>query len=85
LHFFFSIESAVVLLITNFPVFQVTALEALETIFATEAAAKQVALAIVLETGFVSLVCKNSSASILPCFVFWSHMVLIIYVCPFYS
>lgn len=39
--------------ITNFPVIKVTTLEALESIFATKAVARQLALAIALETGMV--------------------------------
>ena len=43
------------MIITHLPVIKATTLDALETIFATKAVARQLALAIALETGIVTL------------------------------
>jgi hypothetical protein len=53
-HFsFLSLRRAAIFIITNLPIIKTTTLEALETIFATKAVARQLALAVALETGMV--------------------------------
>ncbi|KAG7366819.1 patatin-like phospholipase [Nitzschia inconspicua] len=49
------IDEAAIFVVGNFPLFKRATLEALETIFATKTLARQLALAIALETGMVTL------------------------------
>jgi len=49
------LDEAAIFLIGNFPLFKQTTLEALETVFATKTLARQLALAIALETGMVTV------------------------------
>jgi hypothetical protein len=50
-----SLYRAAIFVVHNFPVVKKATLEALETIFATKTVARQLALAIALETGMVTL------------------------------
>lgn len=49
------IDEAAIIVVHNFPLVKRVTLEALETIFATKAVARQLALAVALETGVVTL------------------------------
>jgi len=49
------LDEAAIFVVGNFPIFKKATLEALETIFATKTLARQLALAIALETGMVTL------------------------------
>ena len=54
-----ALDEVATVLIQNFPTIKSTTLEALETVFATKALARQLALAIALETGVVSFLRVN--------------------------
>ena len=71
---------AAIFLIYNLPLFKRVTLEALETVFAPSAVARQLALAVALETGMVSskLLSHQSMPSIL-----CTDLINSPYVCPF--
>jgi hypothetical protein len=74
-HCFLLFFRAAIFIIGNFPIIKKTTLEALETIFATKAVARQLALAFALETGVV----RQGTAYLsylLSCIVF-SHYFLV--------
>jgi hypothetical protein len=52
-HCFLLFFRAAIFIIGNFPIIKETTLEAFETIFATKAVARQLVLAVALETGMV--------------------------------
>ncbi|CAJ1953236.1 unnamed protein product [Cylindrotheca closterium] len=49
-----AIDRAAAILVSNYPVFKLVVSEAMETVFATKAVARQLALAVALETGMVT-------------------------------